>query len=42
MSDAGADEAAIRRLMDRYGSGVDERDWAGFAKIFDDPRSVPN
>ena len=40
MSDAGADEAAIRRLMDRYGSGVDERDWAGFAEVFDDPLEV--
>jgi 3-phenylpropionate/cinnamic acid dioxygenase small subunit len=34
------DEAAIRSLMDRYGSGVDERDWAGWAEIFDDPLEV--
>ena len=32
-----ADEAAIRRLMDRYGSGVDERNWDDFSEIFDDP-----
>jgi 3-phenylpropionate/cinnamic acid dioxygenase small subunit len=31
------DEAAIRSLMDRYGSGVDERDWADFETLFDDP-----
>ena len=40
MSEALADEAAIRRVMDRYGSGVDERDWAAFAEIFDDPLEV--
>jgi 3-phenylpropionate/cinnamic acid dioxygenase small subunit len=37
MNDRLADEAAIRRLMDLYGSGVDERDWDAFAQIFDDP-----
>jgi hypothetical protein len=37
MGDALQDEAAIRSLMDRYGSGVDERDWADFTEIFDDP-----
>jgi 3-phenylpropionate/cinnamic acid dioxygenase small subunit len=37
MADSTADEAAIRRLMDLYGSGVDERDWDAFARIFDDP-----
>lgn len=31
------DEFAIRRLMDRYGSGVDERDWEAWSTIFDDP-----
>ena len=31
------DEAAIRRLMDLYGSGVDERAWDSWARIFDDP-----
>jgi hypothetical protein len=41
MSDSRADdEAGIRRLMDRYGSGVDERDWADFLEIFDDPLEI--
>ena len=30
------DVAEIRGLMDRYGSTVDERDWAAFAELFDD------
>lgn len=34
------DEAAIRALMDRYGSGVDERDWDNWTAIFDDPLST--
>ncbi|WP_439814586.1 nuclear transport factor 2 family protein [Zavarzinia sp. CC-PAN008] len=34
------DEAAIRSLMDRYGACVDERDWDGFATLFDDPLST--
>jgi hypothetical protein len=37
MGDPLQDEAAIRNLMDRYGSGVDERNWADFEEIFDDP-----
>ncbi len=31
------DEFAIRRLMDQYGAGVDERDWDAWSTIFDDP-----
>ncbi|CAN0435820.1 unnamed protein product, partial [Phaeothamnion confervicola] len=31
------DEADIRTLFDRYGSGVDERDWDAWAQIFEDP-----
>lgn len=27
----------IRDLLDRYGSTVDEKDWAGFAQLFTDP-----
>lgn len=34
------DEAAIRSLMDRYGSGADERDWADWIEIFDDSLEV--
>ena len=34
------DEAAIRALMDRYGSSVDDRDWPDWADIFDDPLEV--
>ena len=37
MADDLADEAAIRRAMDRYGQGVDERDWEAWAEIFADP-----
>lgn len=40
MADALVDEASIRRLMDRYGSGVDERNWVDFSEIFDDPLEV--
>ena len=40
MGDELQDEAAIRGLMDRYGSGVDERNWADFEQIFDDPTDV--
>ena len=35
--DRTGDEAAIRRLMDLYGAGVDDRDWENWASIFDDP-----
>lgn len=31
------DEHSIRALMDRYGAGVDERDWQNWADIFTDP-----
>ena len=31
------DEHSIRALMDRYGAGVDERDWQDWADIFTDP-----
>ena len=34
------DERAIRSLMDRYGSGVDDRDWSDWLDIFDDPLVV--
>ncbi len=37
MADRSADEAAIRRLMDRYGAGVDDRAWEAWGTIFDDP-----
>ena len=37
MADRWEDEAAIRGVMDRYGSGVDERDWEAWSEIFDDP-----
>ena len=37
MSSRLEDEFAIRALMDRYGSGVDERDWDTWAAIFTDP-----
>jgi len=40
MTKALQDEANIRSLMDRYGSGVDDRDWANWADIFDDPLVV--
>lgn len=31
------DEADIRGLFDRYGSGVDERNWEAWGQIFDNP-----
>ncbi len=31
------DEYAIRALIDRYGAGVDERDWQRWSNIFTDP-----
>lgn len=31
------DELAIQRLMSRYGSGIDDRQWDAWAAIFDDP-----
>ncbi len=40
MPDKLLDESAIRAVMDRYGSGVDDRDWADWAAIFDDPLEV--
>ncbi|KAI9019136.1 hypothetical protein DFJ74DRAFT_708337 [Hyaloraphidium curvatum] len=36
-SKALADVYAIRDLIDRYGSCVDEKDFAGFAELFTDP-----
>jgi len=37
MAERWQDEADIRELFDRYGSGVDERDWHAWSQIFDDP-----